>query len=518
MQTHTVIGPPGTGKTTYLARQVSLASEAGEAPSVVSLTKAAAREAAGRDLPIDRERVSTLHSQCFRALDAGDVADSPKQVARWNKEHPGMMLSGGVNVDGDTIGQPASETPADELMLAWQSSRHRGEPTPGRCVAFVDRWQAWKASEDMLDFTDLIEHAYLMVAAAPGEPTVIFTDEAQDLSLLEMALVEKWGRAAGRLVVVGDPWQNLYEWRGTDPTVMGTPDVVLSQSYRVPAEVHATAIGWMSSMPGYEEISYEPRNDEGRVSRSASTWGKPQYGGLLSSIEADVSAGRTAMVITTCDYMLRPLVACLRERGVPFHNPYKRRHGGWNPLRPAAKGKQSASTRVLSFLRSSRGETYQLTDVVAWTNTIAAKHLACTRAALEAELIDNDFLDSSPYAWVAERLTAEALAAWDTGDLDWLEANLLKQYEPMRFAIKVARSRGADALDATPQVVVGTIHSVKGGEADSVYLAPDLSPSATTEWRGTGRAAVYRAFYVGMTRARESLTLLQPATSNAVPL
>ena len=32
---HTVIGPPGTGKTQYVARQVGLAVEAGETPTVV---------------------------------------------------------------------------------------------------------------------------------------------------------------------------------------------------------------------------------------------------------------------------------------------------------------------------------------------------------------------------------------------------------------------------------------------------------------------------------------------------
>ena len=40
----------------------------------------------------------------------------------------------------------------------------------------------------------------------------------------------------------------------------------------------------------------------------------------------------------------------------------------------------------------------------------------------------------------------------------------------MRYPISIARRHGAALLDQVPQVVVGTIHSVKGGEADSVYL------------------------------------------------
>ena len=520
MKTHTVIGPPGTGKTTYLARQVGLASEAGEVPTVVSLTRAAAREAAGRDLPIDKDRVSTLHAQAYRALAAGEIADTPKQIGRWNATHPGFPLSGGQSIAGDTVGQPATTTQADKWMLAWQSARARMEPAPDEGAKFVERWRAWKAEQGLLDFTDLIEQALEAVATAPGDPTVIFADEAQDLSLLEMALVRKWAAAAGRLIVVGDPWQNLYQWRGTDPEAMGAADTVLSQSWRVPAAIHAAAMRWMSSMPGYEPIEYAPTGEEGCVTRISATWGMPQYGGLLTGIEADVSAGRTVMALTTCDYMLRPLLAVLRERGIPFHNQFRRRHGGWNPLRAGTKAKRTATSRVLSYLAPSRDGTVRHGDVAAWTSVVNAKHLSCTRTEMETEPVFGELFHSEKFGfdWVAERLMPEALKAWMSGDLDWLGASLLKTGETMRFPIKVARNRGPGALEQAPQVTVGTIHSVKGGEADSVYLAPDLSAPGWAEWKGPGKAGTYRAFYVGMTRAKQTLTILRPSSSKAVPL
>ena len=46
----------------------------------------------------------------------------------------------------------------------------------------------------------------------------------------------------------------------------------------------------------------------------------------------------------------------------------------------------------------------------------------------------------------------------------------------VQFPAMVAAKRGPRALAETPQVIVGTIHSVKGGQADVVYLFPDLSP------------------------------------------
>lgn len=61
-----------------------------------------------------------------------------------------------------------------------------------------------------------------------------------------------------------------------------------------------------------------------------------------------------------------------------------------------------------------------------------------------------------------------------------------------------------------PRLWVGTIHSVKGAEADVVYLWPDISYAATRD----DPDAVRRVFYVGMTRAREKVVLCAPSRTD----
>ena len=63
-------------------------------------------------------------------------------------------------------------------------------------------------------------------------------------------------------------------------------------------------------------------------------------------------------------------------------------------------------------------------------------------------------------------------------------------------------------------------NSVKGGEADVVYVFPDLSRAGMREWTGDPeqQASVYRLFYVAMTRARDTLVLLRPQGDLAVNL
>ena len=80
-----VFGPPGTGKTHYLARQIARAVETTlpEKIAVVSFTKAAAEEIASR-VDVGKTggetgvKVGTLHSFCYHALQAGEIADTPK--------------------------------------------------------------------------------------------------------------------------------------------------------------------------------------------------------------------------------------------------------------------------------------------------------------------------------------------------------------------------------------------------------------------------------------------------------
>jgi superfamily I DNA/RNA helicase len=80
----------------------------------------------------------------------------------------------------------------------------------------------------------------------------------------------------------------------------------------------------------------------------------------------------------------------------------------------------------------------------------------------------------------------------------------------MEYGFQICDRSGVRALTDKPKVVIGTIHSVKGAEAEVVYLSPDLSRKGYEEWMGfpEQRDVVRRVFYVGMTRSSERLVLL----------
>ena len=94
-----------------------------------------------------------------------------------------------------------------------------------------------------IDFLDLI---FLPLYFALDFPQydVIYVDEAQDLSSLHRAFIEKLLKAEGRILVAGDPFQSIYGFNGADPDSMfkfkeffNTKLLSLSTSFRCSKEV-----------------------------------------------------------------------------------------------------------------------------------------------------------------------------------------------------------------------------------------------------------------------------------------
>jgi superfamily I DNA/RNA helicase len=553
---HLVIGPPGTGKTTYLAGQATRAAEkvGPDAVMIASLTRAAAQEIAGRDTPIPRRCVGTLHAHAYRVLDKPELAETPDGLAAWNDfaEREGLVWKMGnsaqVNLDYAPEQRDSSQ---GELLLATMGTlRARQAPRelwPPKVLRFAEAWDAWKLKANRLDFTDLIERALEEVDIPMTMPQIMMLDEAQDLSALEFALARKWSKSCEQIVVVGDPDQCLYAWRGTDPQEMLSGDLasqrVLAQSYRVPAAVHDYAVNWIQQVEDRPPVDYKPRlvdpNDpsqgyaQGEVNRCSSTWREPE--GMVRRVLEDVEQGRSVMILASCGYMLEPTIAVLKRGGVPFWNPFRVTHGGWNPLRGAR--------RLLSLLRpdpatwGDESRWYTWPDVRAWGEKVKAKGnfnrgakdfiVSKARAAAEAEKEGEEPRLVNP-ATLAEQLASEELfdhlfevAESPEVTIEWWENNLLTDAQKAsRYPIEVYRSRGGAALRESPRIVTGTIHSVKGGQADSVYVFPDLSHKGwSSTWeRPSTRAPSYRLFYVAFTRAREKLTLCDPAGGEAVSL
>jgi superfamily I DNA/RNA helicase len=539
-----IFGAPGCGKTTNITRQIKRAVEkhGADAVLVTSYSRAAATELAGRGLPISEDRIGTLHSHCYHVLGRPVIAEAC--VDEWNRGNPHLAITPAkrqVGLDGEGAGaEDDTELAKGGDKMLREFSRMRGLMIPQNrwpivLSQFKEKWTEYKRALGLLDFTDLIETCYRDVYAAPRHPAVIFADEAQDLNRMQLTLIRKWGECANYFILAGDDDQTIFSFTGASPDAILDPDIpedhkiILKQSHRVPRAVHQLANDLIHRVTRRQEKVYLPRPEDGMVQRlSRGTHKSPEYFILKSAIK-HLEQGKTVMFLASCSYMLHPLVAILRKNGIPFHNPYRKTNGFWNPLRIGKKS--SSANRILSLLvaHPEFGDGHRAwtkRDLALWVEWLGSKGILKDGAKEIIQTRDgSDPVSAEHLHAIFETGAFESLmAARDGGNralLDWwrtrVSADVRKR---VQFAAEIADSRGPQALLDTPKVVVGTIHSVKGGQADVVYLFPDLSRAGDAQYNrgGAARDSVIRVFYVGLTRARETLYICQRETGMAVTI
>jgi superfamily I DNA/RNA helicase len=511
-----VYGPPGTGKTTWIAKKAAaLADEFGaDQISICSMTRAAVREVMGRDLPIPEENITTLHARCKRALMAGKPAES--QVKEFAKKHPDYA-SAECLPPGLIRGVEKDEN-IDEVLLAGggitlyeHSQILRQQLIPrsawsSRVALWDSVWQEWCRESGLLDFTGWLEQCTEAGILSPQQ--VLFVDEAQDHTPLQLEVIRAWD--VRHRFLVGDDDQNLYEWSGAIPQkflsyeIPASREMVLSQSYRVPRQVHSLATKWISMARYRKQKEYQPRDHEGEIDYSdyrildAKSMVLPEGVG---------TPGRRVMILASCSYMLSDIIIALKKDGIPIHNPYRRSDTHWNPL-----GK--TLTIVRSLMVGDRGWTGY--EAARWASVLAEKK-AFYRGCKSVFI---DGCRESGARPVSDKLLT-SLMSDDAADLAISQDPSL--FERMRmtgatgdwaYTLRVIREYGPEV---EPWLIVGTIHSVKGGEADEVILFPDLSPAGYTEYVSQEhRDRILRLFYVGMTRARDRLVMCERSAPRAV--
>lgn len=510
-----VFGPPGTGKTSTLSTWIAQAAERYGEDSILvaSFTKAAATELGRRDLPLDASHIGTLHALCYHSLGSPTIAEV--KVAEFNDAQTHYRLSDA----GRTLDEPdpVFSSDSDRIMAQYQTLRAtltRREAWPLEVTAFATAWERWKNNAGYIDFTDMIELVLTEGIDPPFGTSIGFFDEVQDFTPLELALVRHWRDAMDFIVLAGDDDQCIYSFKGASPDAFLNPPVdddhkrILRQSYRIPAAVHRLSQDWISRAKFREDKVFSPRDVEGVVERRDDL----TYRYAAEALARELDGQQDVMVIASCSYQVAPIVRALRDAGIPFHNPYRKARGDWNPIRGGGRG-TATTERITALL--ARDWTYG--QVSKWLPLVKQ------RGVLTSGRWRDAVAEQPPERRVSE---AQLQQMFEPGVVDairndplgWLPSHVYAdKASAIEFPLRLIKRYGLAALRQTPQVVVGTIHSVKGAEADSVYLFPDLSPQGY-EQHERGDDSVRRMMYVGMTRARNRLVICGQSTSQAVRL
>jgi DNA helicase-2/ATP-dependent DNA helicase PcrA len=253
---------------------------------------------------------------------------------------------------------------------------------------------------------------------------------------------------------------------------------VLSQSHRIPVLHHTVSQKILHHIQDRRQKDFRPRSYEGTVER------------YRHSDEVDLSNGSWLLLART-QRQARQLQAEVEQRGYVYTTT-----GGDTMDMEIVR-----AVSVWEKLRLGYSvRAYEVRKVYGLMEKDQVKHGYKTLPNIE----DNALLSMQELRDYYGLLH----------DLPW-DQGLKKIPEDKRIYLRACMRRGED-LTADPRITVSTIHGAKGAEADHVLLTTDSVGKLVNKLRQSPSDLEdeHRVWYVGLTRARQSLHLINPQRKN----
>ena len=258
---------------------------------------------------------------------------------------------------------------------------------------------------------------------------------------------------------------SIYVWSGADIkhflSLKG--DVrVLHQSYRIPVEVQKEANAIIGRVTERFPKQWKPREEKGAVIYYPS----PE--------QVELNNGKTWYLLARNNYMLQRWEQVAWEQGVLF-----------STNRKASSMEPGHYTAIAAYEKLRKGGSI----TTASLNEIYNHSL-------------QEQIDKGRSTWRIQDTNINPNIPWYSY-FKGMGDDTLQYYRDVL--------NNGQKLSEEPKVHISTIHGVKGGEADCVAMLTDVS------WRCKNAAKTlpdseHRAFFVGVTRARNELHIITPQT------
>lgn len=426
----------------------------------VSFTRKAADEAAARaarrfgfersDLPHFR----TIHSMAFR--DTGMQQKDVMQRADYREiaKLLGVTFTGYI----DPSDGPALPSREGDLILQWmgyakarripleQVWKQSGEAVEWSLVKLFSATVAqYKSDTGKHDFADMIDRFADDGHEVPVKVAII--DEAQDLSTAQWRAVRSAFRNVPTVYLAGDDDQAIHAWAGAD----------VEHLLRIKAERLVLPVSHRLPREVFALATGIAKRIHQRFEKE---WRAADHSGSvrhLSDPDAlDIRASGSWMLLARNNCFLVDYERMCRERGVPY---------------TTTKGPSVDPEHVRAkeiWERMQEGQ-------------------------------EVSFDDETHAASFVRKGTAK--------ELPWFEA--FTRIKPDVIDYYQHCLRNGYRLQEPAQVHIGTIHSVKGGEADHVAIRTDMT-YRTQQGMEQEPDNEHRVFYVGASRAKKNLFIIDP--------
>lgn len=462
-----------THNTTYIVNDIikELEVRRPEEVAFVTFTRNGAQEGLRRvssklmldadDLPYFR----TLHSLTYHAMNYEKCKIFGKMEQRkFNKEY-GYALNrcevgtGKVSPTKDTMYLDYYDLMRSDAITSRQIAN--ADIELGYYNQLVSAYNEFKEKEGTIDFFDC-----LINYAEKGEPLpckVVYVDECQDISVLQWKVIEKAFCNAEKVVIVGDDKQSIFTYNGARPDILISlakkfPVKRLSMSYRLPKKAFllANAVTSFIGNKTPQESVFKKDNPEGSIIQLTDIERITHYIDVDSLYDNVDENAWFLLARNTC--FLDSIKSALEDALIPYWTADGFFMGG------------EIMQRIKTYEGIKNGSITNEEKIIAFQRKF--------------EIADFNVPFTSTNLFTEGR--------------KWVYASYIE-----RFGLEALQ----DMCKWNPQILVSTIHHVKGAEARNVALLLDT----TRRTRGNVFYDVdeeLRVLYVGVTRTKENLYLI----------
>lgn len=292
----------------------------------------------------------------------------------------------------------------------------------------------------------------------------IFVDEAQDLNAAQIDLILKMRSPFARIIAVGDDRQAIYKWRGADAQALSRFKVELN------ARVLPLSITYRCGRRIVEHVRTAMRD---RVSDFAARPGAPDgevrnvtfrdFAGPFGPAMGDFVLARTNLELMQAYHM------CMRRRA------------------PAVIAGKDLGRGLITLIEDTKAQ------------TVDEMNRELTRRLNELETLATDPETQETLLELKDQIEAIREIAKE-------HTRVMTLVNDLEFIFGDDEST---VLDDKNKIVITTIHKAKGRERNRVWLL--LDGFARTKNGALANDEEYNVFYVGATRARETLCLVDSA-------
>ena len=484
-----VLGPPGTGKTTTLLKKVDhyLKETDPDKIGYFAFTQKAAYEARDRaiknfnltedDLPYFR----TLHSLAFRKLglkkdqvmqprhykDLGKKLGFPVSYAEHQEDH-GIFTSDSEYLQIIQLAQLRNITPEQQ----YNRREHTQDLELDKLHIIHNELKRYKKEYNLIDFNDMILN-FIKSDLSP-KFDVIFIDEAQDLSLMQWDMTKTIWNKTEDTFIAGDDDQAIFKWAGADVDSFialqnQMINLPLIQSHRIPIKVHQLVMGIVNRIKHRINKTWQPKTNEGSLHRHFD----------IDSV--DMSSGEW-LVLARTKHMLKEIEDTLYRKGLYYETRHKRSY---------EKDIQEAATDW-EHLRQGQLLSYKQIEKIYGYMSPDHRDKKLMQGMTKGSFYGINQL-TKDFGLKTNKVWFEAFNEAGTRRIEYL---------------RKMRANG-EQLNKKPRIELSTIHAAKGGESENVVLLTDLTKT-TLDTYEKNPDDENRLFYVGATRTKENLHIIEP--------